>query len=143
MIALAIFLVSVAGIPEGYGRDKGYVPGVQVWPSRVLGSASNPTGDCTNLGLTGSYGVVGITRSGISVSLRGATPSNEYQVLVGHEESTGSCDGTWQSVGAITTDSLGNGNLSPVVSLPSGRQYVFELKDESGNVAFATSPLGL
>jgi len=143
MIALAIFLVSIAGIPEGYARDKGYVPGVQYWPTRVLGAPSNPTGDCTNLGLTGGYGVVGITRSGISVSLRGATPNKEYQILVGYEHSTGTCDGTWQPVGAFNTDSLGNGNLSPVVSLPSGRQYVFELKDENGNVAFATSPLEL
>jgi hypothetical protein len=140
IIALVIFSITVLGIPHGYAKTPGPVLAPS-WPNTWIRAVSNPTGGCTDLGLQAVHGTVVVARSGIVVTLQGATPNTNYNVLMGYTRNTAGCDDTWQSLGSINTDASGNGSSNKVLTLQSGHQYVFELKDGSGNVAFATPTL--
>ena len=143
IITLAMVSFTLLGIPQGYASKTVGVILTPGWPSRWLKAVSNPTGGCTDLGLQAVHGSVVVARSGLIVTLQGATPNTSYNFLLGYKQSTGTCDGTWQSLGSISTDASGNGSFDQVLTLQSGHQYVFELQDSHGSVAFATPTLGM
>ena len=142
IVALAMLLVSLVGIQQGYAKGRGPL-GRPVTAWVLVGSVSNPSGGCLNLGLNGAYGTVSILpKTGIQISLQHANPSSTYTVSVGYVEPGAGC-GAWQSVGSVKTDSVGGGTLAQAFSLPSGFSYVFEFKDSAGSIVYATDPLAL
>ena len=58
IVALAMLLVSLVGIQQGYAV-RSEIPSRPI--SGVIGSVSNPSGECLNLGLKSWYGTVTIS----------------------------------------------------------------------------------
>jgi hypothetical protein len=142
IVALAVILASLLGVQLGYAKTVASPGGVHVWA--LVQSASNPSGGCVDLGLSGGYGAVTILPGkGVWISLQHANPSSTYTVSVGYLQANGGCDGTWRSLGSVNTDSAGDGTLAQRLTLPSGHSYVFEFKDSTGNVVYATDALRL
>ena len=138
IVALAVLLVSLVGIQQGYANNNLPAP-----ISGPIESVSDPSGGCLNLGLNGAYGTVTISLSRVSILLQDANPSSTYTVSIGYVQTGGGCDGTWQSVGSVNTDSVGSGTLAQWFRPESGYNYIFEFKDSAGSVVYATDPLAL
>ena len=138
--ALVIVMVSLMAMPPGYARQRGGQLGGHAIGAnnRIIQAVSNPSGSCVNLGLGNGHGVVIYTLGRVVVSLQSANPSSTYSVSVGYVRSGGACDGTWQSIGSLSTDAAGNGNLTEPFHLSSGHKYVFELTDGAGTVVYAS-----
>lgn len=141
IVALAMLLVSLVGVQQGYAREGAPVLAPHV-SQAVIESVSNPSGGCLNLGLDGSYGTVEISPYGLLIYLQHASPSSTYTVSYAYAQTGGACDGTWHSVGSVSTDGLGSGTLGQGLSLASG-SYMFEFKDSAGTTVYATDALTL
>lgn len=141
IVALAVILASLLGVQLGYAKTIAPPGAVHVWT--LIRSVSNPSGGCVDLGLGGGYGAVTILpHNVVGISLENANPSSTYTVSVGSVQANGGC-GTWQSVGSVNTNSVGEGTSAQRLSLPSGHSYVFEFKDSTGNTVYATDALAL
>jgi hypothetical protein len=142
IVALAVILASLLGVQLSYAKTIAPPGGVHTWV--LIEAVSNPSGGCTNLGLSGGYGGVTLLPNNvIGVSLQHANPSSTYTVSVGYVQTNGGCDGTWQSVGSVNTNSAGYGTLTQKLKLPSGHSYIFEFNDSSGATVYATDALRL
>jgi hypothetical protein len=142
IVALAVILASLLGVQLGYAKTIAPPGGVHTWT--LIEAVSNPSGGCVNLGLSGGYGAVTMLPNNvIEISLQHANPGSTYTVSVGYVQGNGGCDGTWQSVGSVNTDSAGFGTLAQKLSLPSGHSYIFEFRDSSGAAVYATDALRL
>ena len=142
IVALAVILASLLGVQLGYAKTIAPPGGVHKWA--LIEAVSNPSGGCVNLGLSGGYGAVTILPNNvIEISLQHANPSSTYTVSVGYVQANGGCDGTWQSVGSLNTDSLGGGTFAQEFYLPIGYSYIFEFKNSAGSIVYATDPLAL
>jgi len=139
-VALAMLLVSVVGIQQGYAVRT-------IFPSPISGlieSVSNPTGDCLNLGLKGWYGTVTISLNRLWIYIREGSPNSTYIVWAGYVQAGGTCNGTWTPVGSVSTDRVGEGSSTQWFRPSSTYSYcVFELRDTMGNVVYATYALAL
>jgi hypothetical protein len=143
IVALILVLISLLGVQQGYARGRGPL-GRPVTAWVLVGSVSNPSGGCLNLGLNGVYGTVSILPSkSIQIFLQHANPNSALTVSVGYVQTNGGCDGTWQSVSSLNTNSTGFGTLAQSLSLPSGHTYIFEFEDSAGNIVYATDFLSL
>jgi len=141
IVALAMLLVSLVGIQQGYAI-RSDVPSSPI--SGLIESVSNPLGECLNLGLKGWYGTVTISLSRLWIFLRDANPNSTYIVWVGYVQTGGLCGGTWRPIGSVNTDSAGGGTSVQWFRPPSGYSYcVFELKDSAGNIVYGTIALTL
>lgn len=138
-VTLVIALISLLGIPQGYAKNIA-PPGAPSFPFAPIGSVTNPSGTCTNLGLAHGFGTVSVARHGYVIYLHNVDPHTSFSVSVGYLQN-GVCDGTWQSVGPINTNSSGAGTLQLTLSLTSGHKYVFEFKDSAGTLIYASSSL--
>ena len=142
IVALAVILASLLGVQLGYAKTIAPPGGVRGWA--LIGAVSDPSGGCVDLGLSGGYGAVMTLPNGVfGVYLQHANPSSTYSVSVGYVQANGGCNGTWQSVGSVNTNSVGDGTLAQRLSLPSGHSYIFEFKDNAGNIVYATDALHL
>jgi hypothetical protein len=74
----------------------------------------------------------------VIADLQSAHPSSTYTVSV-DQFTEGACDGSWQSIGSVSTNQMGNGMLVEKFSLQSGQSYVFEFKDAQGNLVYAAT----
>ena len=135
LLVLAIVAVSILSLPQAYAKAPGKTNTAVHY---VISSTSNPSGNCGDFGLAGNYGEV-IVRSGVvGVLLLNTHPSSTYTVSV-DKLTQGVCDGSWQSVGSISTDQAGNGQLLQKLNLQYGQRYVFEFKDAQGKLVYATT----
>jgi hypothetical protein len=139
IVALAMLLVSLVGIQQGYARQTELPPRPV---SALIESVSNPSGGCLNLGLNGGYGTVTISLDHVWIYLQHANPSSTYTISVGYMQTGVGC-GAWQSVGSLNTDSLGGGTFAQEFYLPIGYSYIFEFKNSAGSIVYATDPLAL
>jgi len=141
LVILAIVFVSIMSLPQAYASTRKNLPGPQIKPPTVatelISSVSNPSGSCGSFGLTGTYGNVMFGNGHVVVVLQNANPSNTYTVSV-DRFTQGACDGSWQSVGSISTDQKGNGLLVQQLNLQLGHDYVFEFRDTQGSLVYAT-----
>ena len=135
LVVLAIVAVSIMSLPQAYAKAPGKA---NTAVNYRVSSTSNPSGNCGNFGLTGNYGDVRVRTGTVSVLLWNAHPSSTYTVSV-DKLTQGACDGSWQSVGSISTDQAGNGQMLQKLSLQYGQWYVFEFKDAQGKLVYATS----
>ena len=74
----------------------------------------------------------------VIVVLENAHPNSTFAVSV-NEFTRGTCVGSWEPVGSVTTDESGKGLLVQKMNLQSGHSYVFRFVDAQGNLAYATS----
>ena len=138
-VMLAVALVTVLSLPQAYAKTN--YPGPQIGPPQtmaLISSVTNPAGGCGYLGLSGIYGYVEYGNGKLTVGLQNAHPSSTYTVTVA-KYSQGSCDGSWQSIGSLSTDHAGNGLLAQKSTLQYGQNYVFEFKDAQGNLVYAAT----
>ena len=137
-VALAMLLVSVVGIQQGYAVRT-------IFPSPISGlieSVSNPTGGCLNLGLKGWYGTVTISVNRLWIYIRDANPNSTYIVWIGYVQVGGTCNGTWRPVGSVSTDSMGEGSSVQWLKLSNSYSYfLLEFKDSAGTVVYGTHVL--
>ena len=141
IVVLVILLVCLVRIQQAYavGHERNMpVPPV----SGLIESVSNPTGNCLNLGLKGWYGTVTISLNRLWIYVRDANPNSTFIVWIGYVQAGGVCNGTWKAVGSVSTDQSGEGTSVQWLSPSSAYTYfVFELRDTSGNVVYATNAL--
>lgn len=140
LLVLAIVVMSILSLPQAYAKGPPYAKGTyQNTPVMyMVSSVSNPSAGCGHLGLTGTYGDVAVGNGRVVVELGNAHSNSTYTVSV-DQFTQGACDGSWQSVGSVTTNQAGNGLLVQKLNLQSGHSYVFEFKDAQGNLVYATS----
>jgi hypothetical protein len=136
LLVLAIVAVSILSLPQAYAKASG--PKTKKGAMYLISSVSNPSGGCGNFGLTGSYGNVMVGNGAVTILLQDAHPSSKYIVSV-DQFSQGACDGSWQSVGSVSTNQVGSGQLVQQLNLQPGQIYVFEFKDAQGGLVYATS----
>ena len=141
MVAFVIVLASVLSLPQGFAKQAHTGPFSAPYAHQAIQAVSNPTADCTDLGLKNNYGLVIMSTGQLSVNLRGTNPNSVYTVVLGIESKTGYA-GNWHPLGSITTDGTGSGQMERSLSLRN-LEYVVELKDGQGNVALATPTLTL
>jgi hypothetical protein len=83
------------------------------------------------------FGIARISGKNLSVRLNNAQPNTYYSISVGYLKGAG-CDGSWSTVGSVTTDQAGNGVAVTRFKMGSN-PYMVELVDATGNVAFAAA----
>lgn len=148
MIAFTIILLSMLSLPQGFAKMSSGSPVNRPYNRAVIESVSDPSGGCVDVSFlpntftyTDYYGLVTITSVYQTVRLQNAHPNSVYSVSIGYLNGNG-CDGTWQSLGSISTDQAGNGYVVQHLNLKS-HQYQVQFKDSNGNVVYATSILSL
>jgi len=136
-----MILISTVAVQQGFAKKPEFP---QPPVSGLIGSVSNPSGDCVNLGLKGWYGTVTISFSRLWVFLQHANMNSTYIIYVGYVMPGGSCNGTWRPVGSVNTDAAGEGSSMQWFTPSSGYSYcVFKFEDSLGNVVFATNSLAI
>lgn len=148
MIAFTIMLLSVLGLPQGFAANNAPKP-YHAYNYAPIQSVSNPSASCVELtslydalNNTGNYGLVTITSKSQFVRAQNTNPNSVYSASIGYLNSKSVCDGTWKSLGSITTDQAGNGFLVQNLSLKSN-MYEVELRDSAGNLVYATGFMSL
>jgi hypothetical protein len=146
MTTVAIILLSILISPQAFAAGPG---NTRTTESAPIQAVTSPSADCTDVGLVpvaftfaNYYGIVAISGRFEYVRLENANPNTAYTISLGHLNSNGNCDGTWQSLGSITTDQAGEGYVLQHLSLPSN-PYIIELSDGTGKLAYATAFISL
>ena len=147
--AFMIILVLLA-FPQGFAKSQhrnngaGPAQGTAHMAVMDMYAASNPSGSCRSLGLNGDIiGYAQLIHGSVLVTVQRGQASTTYNVTVlklGNGESDNSwvCGTSSQSVGSITTNLLGQGQLYVSYSASHGKQYVVELLDSQGHVLYAS-----
>ena len=139
---MLIFVLTVElAVPQAFARISNQPP-QQSAPHTPLEAASNPSGSCDQLGLSGKVGYVVLTRTQqlrLFVDLQQPQAESDYSVWIGHKNSaTSTCDGTWQQAGWINVEYYGSATFADAFSPSGGSQYIIELRNPTGAVLYAT-----
>ena len=139
---IVIFALTVElAVPQAFARI-GNQPPQPSAPHIPLLTATNHSGSCDQLGLSGNVGYVVLTKTKqlrLFVDLQQSQAGSDYSVWIGYKNSaTGACDGTWHQAGWIYVDNHGSGVFSDAVSSSGVSQYIIELRSPTGAVLYAT-----
>jgi len=155
-IGAFLIILSLLALPMGFAVPPNHQkndnpPG----GSRMLGkptmssmneiyAASNPSGSCASLGLDGvAVGYAQLVHGSVIVSIQKGQASTFYNVTIvklgnGESDQSWVCGSSSLSVGSITTDLSGQGQLYQTYKSSKGTNYVIELLDSQGHVLYAS-----
>jgi len=157
-IGAFLIILSLLAMPMGFATHPPH-PKIDNPPGAIRGpllkpgmssikqiyAASNPSGSCRSLGLDGlAVGYAELVHGNVMVFIQKGQPATFYNVTVvklgnGESDKSWICGSSSQSVGSITTDTSGQGQLFQSFKASKGTSYVIELLDSQGHVLYASS----